>query len=97
MANKEFTLTLSPSVELAQYTWLKSSVSGTFTGSPKLARKQLELMYWQLLALENDIKDDLKAAHDQSGMKAVKKLIKSKIVKLQGLLDARRANGEEAA
>ena len=87
MSAKEFTLKLAPSIELEEYVWLKVEVSGTFSGSRKHALRELELMYWEAVALELKLRDEVRAAYDEKKNKSLKKLTKKKIEKFQLLLN----------
>lgn len=82
---KEFTLNLGPSVELEQYVWLKVNVSATFTGSKKKAMKQIQLLYWEAVALDLKIRDELVTAYEKAEMKSIKKLVKKKVENLRVL------------
>ena len=91
---KEITLQFTPAIELEEYNWLKVGVTGTFTGSKKIAFKKLELMYWELVFLNMKIEDEVQESYKDGGEKALKKLVKKKMEKCKLVLHKQENENE---
>jgi len=83
----ESTITICPSIELEEYTWLKVSVSVTFSGDFDRALKDAEYKYWRAVLLELRLRKDIGSAYEEGQMKALKRLAERKMERLEARLN----------
>ena len=86
MAKNEYTVTIGPSVELEEYTWLKTSVTVSYAGNPDRALKEAERLYWKAVLLDLRLRNNIETAYEKDKMTSLKSLAEKKIDKLEARL-----------
>ena len=82
----ETSITVGPSVELAEYKWLKASVTVTFKGDFAHGLREAEYRYWQAVIVELKIRADIEKKYASGEMKALRKHAELRIDKLESRL-----------